>query len=150
MNRRLSIVLLLAFLAACVPESGRRTPVVPPTPEPEPQPDPDPITEVETPGAYGVEGGTLLFDTGRLQISQLRYGNSLSIRLLDPEALSVVSLSGLPSAFKAGDKCSFLYRVSRNGIIVAVSAYKDVEVLKVEDGKAWLKQDEQTYFVLEL
>ena len=53
-------VLAAALLCSCIPKTPDRP--TPPAPDPPVPDDPDPITMVTTPGAYGVEGGDVIFD----------------------------------------------------------------------------------------
>ena len=144
------MLVLLAGLVGCVEKESQRKPQVIPPDDPPVVVDPDPITEVETPGAYGAEGGTLLFEDPRFQTSILKYGTSMSVRVLDPENRNVVSFSGLPTMLRPGQKLSFLYRVSRSGLIAVSHRYPSVTVIQIKDGKVWLKQDDNCYFVLEI
>lgn len=143
------MALLLALVWACEPEAERRPTPQPPQPEPPVNPD-DPITQITVPGAYGVEGGTVLFEDAALQRSLLRYGDGQSLRILNPGTMSVVSISGLPDPLRAGARVSFLYRVSKEGISQVARRYEGVEVLKTADGLTWLKVNDATYFILEL
>lgn len=139
---------LLAGLLACVPEAQRQKPV-PVVPDPPPIDQPDSILTVEVPGAYGVQGGTLVFDGHRLQTSILQYGAVQSVRVMDPDNLTVVSFSGLPRPLEEGEEVSFLYRVAQKGIVTVSRRYSGIAVLQVKDGLAWLKQDDDCYFVIE-
>ena len=143
---------MTAVLAAAVcsceerntPDRPAPTPPVPVEPE-----DPDPITMITTPGVYGVEGGTIVFDFSVHQLSRLDYGHYSSFRLFNPEDVSVISISGLPQYFDAGDTVSFLYRIQKAGHN-EVSVNYEMEVLQVKDGKAWLKKDDVTFVVIVL
>ena len=139
--------LVLALVCSCIPRTpDRPTPPAPVPPVPE---DPDPITMITTPGAYGVEGGDVVYDPSIHQISVLDYPGGYSYRILDPAKVSVTSVSGLPRVLEAGDTVKFLYRVFQQGHSV-VSVTYEMTVLQIKDGKAWLKQDDETFFVISL
>lgn len=142
------MALLATAVCACEePKTPDRPVPTPPVPV-EPK-DPDPITMITTPGVYGVEGGTVIFDFSVHQLSRLDYGNYSSFRLFNPEEVSVISISGLPQDFDAGDTVSFLYRIQKAGHS-EVSVNYEMEVLQVKDGKAWLKKDDETFIVIVL
>ena len=148
---RLRNIILAAIatvaVCSCDPRTPDRPAPKPPTPvEPE---DPDPITMITTPGAYGVEGGTVIFDFSTHQLSILEYEEGFSYRLFNPEEVTVHSISGIPGEFKAGETVSFLYRVQKAGRSI-VSVRYEMEVMQVKDGKAWLKKDDETFFVIVL
>ena len=63
--------------------------------------------------------------------------------------MSVTSVSGLPRVLKDGETVEFLYRVYQQGHSVVSTTYK-MTVLQIKDGKAWLKQDNETFFVIAL
>lgn len=138
----LCIVVALGALCACGP---RETPL-PPSPEPQVE---DPVLKVQTPGAYGVPGGDQILLPSR-QCGVLTYGNSFSVRLLDPSTLTVASISGLPLGLRQGQRVSFLYRLSTRGRTLATQAYENVQVLQLKDQMAWLKADDNTFFVISL
>lgn len=140
-------VLAAALLCSCIPKTPDRP--TPPAPDPPVPDDPDPITMVTTPGAYGVEGGDVIFDLSVNQFSVLEYTGGCSYRIINPQTVTVVSVSGLPRVLVAGDKVSFLYRVLEQGHST-VSARYDMTVLQIKDGKAWLKKDDTTFIVIAL
>lgn len=110
----------------------------------------DPIFRVHTMGAYGVPGGDVFFEPGRIQFSRLLYGeSSMCFRLLDPERTRVASLSGLPRQLEPGMQFPVYYRVSEEGF-TRVSEHYDVLVIRVRSPYAWLKKDDSTYFVIKL
>lgn len=125
-----------------VPEKPVPTPPAPVEPE-----DPDPITMVTIPGAYGVEGGDVVFDMSSHQLSRLEYSSGISYRILNPEKVIVYSVSGLPGNIEPGNSVTFLYRVQEAGHST-VSVQYDMQVMQVKDGKAWLKKDDNTFFVI--
>lgn len=136
------MVVACGVFCACEP----REKPVPPGPEPEVE---DPVVKVQIPGAYGVPGGDQILLPSR-QCGVLFYGNSFSVRLLDPGTVTVASLSGLPSGLSQGQKVSFVYRLSSRGRTLALESYEDIPVIRVKDNMAWLKKDEQTFFVISL
>ena len=139
--------LALALVCSCIPKTPDRP--TPPAPDPPVPEDPDPITMITTPGAYGVEGGDVIFDQSVNQLSVIEYSGGCSYRIFNPETITVVSVSGLPRVLGAGDSVSFLYRVLEQSHS-AVSTRYDMTVLQIKDGKAWLKKDDTTFFVIAL
>lgn len=143
-----SIRWIVCLMMAVFATSGckeKESPVIPPGPEVEE----DPLERVRVPGAYGVPGGDQILQLSR-QSSTLFYGNSFSYRLLDPSTLTVVSLSGFPKGLEEGDTVSFTYRLVRRGVTIATARYDGVKVIKTGGGMAWLKKDENCFFVIEL
>lgn len=120
-------------------------------PQPTP-PDPgkeDPIVQVVVPGAYGVPGGTQVYNADRHQLSTLECPDgTLTFRLIDPGERKVLGLYGIPSQLKAGERIAFRFRVMVNGYTLQSEEYTDVQVLKLTTDGIWLKKDESTYFVL--
>lgn len=131
-------VLLLLLLWGC---PSRPTP-----------PDPgkeDPIVQVVVPGAYGVPGGSQVYNADRHQLSTLECPDgTLTFRMLDPGERKVLGLYGLPAKLKVGDLVSFRFRVLVNGYTLQSEEYTGVQVLKLTPDGIWLKKDDTTYFVL--
>ena len=131
-------VLLLLLLWGC---PSRPTP-----------PDPgkeDPIVQVVVPGAYGVPGGSQVYNADRHQLSTLECPDgTLTFRMLDPGERKVLGLYGLPTKLKVGDRVSFRFRVLVNGYTLQSEEYTGVQVLKLTPDGIWLKKDDTTYFVL--
>ena len=138
----LCMVVACGALCACEP----REKPVPPSPEPAGE---DPVVKVQIPGAYGVPGGDQILLPSR-QLGVLFYGSSFSVRLLDPATVTVASISGLPEGLSEGQKVSFVYRLSSRGRTLALQAYEDIPVVRIKDNLAWLKKDDQTFFVISL
>lgn len=131
-------VLLLLLLWGC---PSRPTP-------PDPGKD-DPIAQVVVPGAYGVPGGSQVYNPDRHQLSTLECPDgTLSFRLLDPGERKVLGLYGIPSRLREGERISFRFRTMVNGYTLQSEEYKDVLVLKLTPDGIWLKKDDSTYFVL--
>lgn len=116
---------------------------------PGPEPVEDPITKVSVPGAYGVKGGDKILLPSS-QTGVLVYDKSFSFRILDPATLTVVSLSGLPVGLQVGDRISLHYRLSRGGRTLESEVYENVEILMTNDKMAWLKKNEEIFFVIQL
>lgn len=148
LKRLISVfVLALALVFSCVEKKPDRP--TPPAPDPPVPEDPDPITMITTPGAYGLEGGDVIFDPVINQLSVVEYPGGCSYRLLDPLKLSVTSISGLPRVLSAGETVSFLYRVMEQGHSVVSTRY-EMTVFQLKDNKAWLKQNDSTFVVIAL
>ena len=140
-------VLALALISSCIPKTPDRP--TPPAPTPPVPDDPDPITMITTPGAYGVEGGDVVFDLSVNQLSVVEYQGGCSYRILNPETVSATSVSGLPRVLSEGETVSFLYRVLEQGHATVSTRYQ-MTVLQLKDGKAWLKQNDSTFVVIAL
>lgn len=140
--RRLAILAFTAFFL-----SGQCDRELPPSPGPEPSE--DPITKVLTPGAYGVKGGDKILLPSS-QTGVLTYGNSFTFRILEPSTLTVISLSGLPVQLKVGDRISLHYRLAKGGRTLESEVYENVEILLTNDKMAWLKKNDQIFFVIQL
>jgi hypothetical protein len=109
----------------------------------------DPIVQVVVPGAYGVPGGTQVYNADRHQLSTLECPDgTLTFRLLDPGERKVLSLYGIPSQLREGEHISFRFRTMVNGYTLQSEEYTDVLVLKLTPDGIWLKKNESTYFVL--
>ena len=148
LKRLISMSLLAAALVcSCITKTPDRP--TPPAPDPPVPEDPDPITMITTPGAYGVEGGDVVFDPSVNQLSILEYQGGCSYRILNPDKATVISISGLPRGLTEGERVSFLDRVLEQGHS-SVSTRYNMTVLQIKDGKAWLKQDDETFFVIAL
>ena len=108
----------------------------------------DPILQTEVPGAYGVPGGSIVLrDCWQLGI--LRYGgNRQNLRLVYPARARSITLSGLPRLLRSGMEFQVLYRETEQGYTRVCLPYK-LRVIQVKDGKVWLKESDQTFFVLE-
>ena len=108
----------------------------------------DPILQTEVPGAYGVPGGSIALRDG-WQLGILRYGgNRQNLRLVYPARARVITLSGLPRPLRSGMEIQVLYRETEQGYTRVCLPYK-LRVIQVKDGKVWLKESDQTFFVLE-
>ena len=129
--RKIVAIFLAAFVLASCDE--REEPVPPDPPQPE-----DPVLHVSVPGAYGVKGG----DKIQLPSSQTR--------ILDPSTLTVVSLSGLPVGLEVGKHISLHYRLARGGRTLVSEVYENVEILLINDQMAWLKKNDEIFFVIQL
>lgn len=143
---------LAAMAAAFVLASCEEDPPVIPSvtpPDPVVPQDPDPITVNTIPGAYGLEGGDVLFDASVYQISSLYYKTGCSYRILDPASMSVVSFSGFPNIkdLRNGTKVSFLYRVQKHGHTTVCRKY-DMVVVQEQDRMVWIKESDTCYIVL--
>jgi hypothetical protein len=99
-------------------------------------------------GAYGVKGGDFLYNPARQQLSQLRYPGGMSFRILEPATARVCTLSGLPEKLEAGQAFTLQYRVSEKGFVTQYESYPDVRVLRVTSSLAWLRFNDNVYFIV--
>ena len=108
----------------------------------------DPIFRVHTLGAYGVPGGDWVYQEERFQTGRLLYGEDrMSFRIVEPGAVRVMLLSGMPHSMEPGMHFPVFFRVVDHGY-TRCSSYYDVQVIRVRDSLTWLKNDDQTYFVI--
>ena len=108
----------------------------------------DPILQTEVPGAYGVPGGSIALRDG-WQLGILRYGgNRQNLRLVYPARARSITLSGLPRLLRSGMEFQVLYRETEQGYTRVCLPYK-LRVIQVKGEKVWLKESDQTFFVLE-
>ena len=141
-KRRLLCLAFATFLLC-----GCKEPVVPKPPVPEPEE--DPITHVQVPGAYGVKGGDKILLPSS-QTGVLIYDKSFTFRIIEPSSMTVVSVSGLPVGLKVGDRISLQYRLSRGGRTLESEVYENVQILMTNDKMAWLKKNDEIFFVIQL
>ena len=133
----------LVLLLGCVHRGPN--PPVPPSPDEE-----DPIVQVKEPGAYGIPGGSQVYNPERHQLSVLESTDGTqAFRLLDAGERKVLSVSGIPANLTENSRISLSYRILVNGYTLQKEQYQDVLVLKVTDKLIWLKKDETVYFVLQ-
>ncbi len=121
--------------------SGNRTREVTVLQEPE-----DPQLQVLVPGAYGVEGGSIVYERGQAQISRLTDGDSYQFSLLYPAEVKAVSIT-VPSALEAGADVSVGYKVVEKDRTLVMTGYT-ARVLRIREPYVWLKVDDTVYFVI--
>ena len=121
--------------------SGKRTREVTVLQEPE-----DPLLQVTVPGAYGVEGGDVVYSRTQAQISRLTDGDTYSFSLLYPADVKVVSIS-VPSSLEAGADVSVGYRVVEKDRTLVKTDYT-ARVLRIREPYVWLKASDSVYFVI--
>lgn len=134
--------LCLILLLGC--EETQPKPPVPPVPEE------DPILQMQVPGAYGIPGGSQVYNEERHQLSTVECPDgTLVFRLLDPGERKVLSIHDIPATLQEGDRIPLHYRIMVNGYTLQCESYTDLQVLKLTSRMIWLKKDETTYFVLQ-
>ena len=144
----LACSLTLAFTGACSCQKDPE-PVVEPAPGPEPDPEPDPgFLEEVIPGIYDAQGGNRLYDSASQQLSRLVSGGRVSMRILEPGTLRVLSVSSWPENLHEGDRVQLFCRETERGITRFSKQYADVRVLKVKDGLVWLESPEGVRFIV--
>lgn len=136
------VAIYAAFVLVSCKDPVQPAPPDPPVPE-------DPVLHVSVPGAYGVKGGDKI-QLPYTQTSVLTYGNSFTYRILDPATLTVVSLSGLPVGLEVGKRISLHYRLMKGGRTLVSEVYENVEILLINDQMAWLKKNDEIFFVIQL
>ena len=106
----------------------------------------DPLLQVTVPGAYGVEGGDVVYSRTQAQISRLTDGDTYSFSLLYPADVKVVSIS-VPSSLEAGADVSVGYRVVEKDRTLVKTDYT-ARVLRIREPYVWLKASDSVYFVI--
>lgn len=107
----------------------------------------DPILQVTALGAYGVEGGDVIYERGRAQISRLTDGDSFQFSFLYPSEVKVVSVT-VPSSLEEGAVVSLGYRVVEKDRTLFKSEYPAATVLRIREPYVWLKVSDTVYFVI--
>lgn len=122
--------------------SGTRVREVTVTQDPE-----DPIVQVSVPGAYGVEGGDVLYRRTQSQISRLSDGDSYQFSLLFPSQVKVVSIS-VPMALEEGNQVALSYKVVEKDRTLVKTDYPSAKVVRIREPYVWLKVSDTVYFVI--
>lgn len=107
----------------------------------------DPVLQVTVPGAYGVEGGDVIFNRTETQISRLTDGSSFHFSLLYPADVRVMTVS-VPSVMEKGDTVALSYKIVEKDRTLVKTDYPKVAVLRIREPLVWLKVDENVYFVI--
>ena len=107
----------------------------------------DPVLRVTVPGAYGAEGGTLVYERGSTQISRFTEADVFRFSLLFPEQVKAAVIQ-VPASLEEGQRVSVGYKgVEKDRTLVSTS-YPNALVLRVKDGFVWIKLREDLYFVI--
>ena len=100
-----------------------------------------------TPGVYAYEGSDWLYEDGSMQLS-VRTGNGeTAFRIYEPSTYTVIQVTGLPEAIAENDRLDI--RLARY-VKQAATHFSDlsVQVVHIEDGKAWLMAGNGTGFIV--
>ncbi|MBO4341396.1 MAG: BACON domain-containing protein [Bacteroidales bacterium] len=113
------------------------------------QPAPDPVTLNKIAGFYGVEGGDVPLN-GLRQSSSFHSGGTWAFRVLEPSALAVYALGGIPEELSSGDVIpSLSYKVLRQGMVEHLETFRQVKVVRSTPTMVWLRLNDTVYFVVE-
>lgn len=107
----------------------------------------DAILRVTVPGAYGVDGGSVVFERKTVQMSRLSDGNTFVFSLLFPEEVRVASLQ-LPDALEEGASVTVRYRLVEKDRTLVNTDYPETRVLRIKEPYVWLKSSDELYFVV--
>ena len=107
----------------------------------------DPVLRVTVPGAYGAEGGTLVYERGSTQISRFTEADVFRFSLLFPEQVKAAVIQ-VPASLEEGQRVSVGYKVVEKDRTLVNTSYPDALVLRVKDGFVWIKLREDLYFVI--
>ena len=100
-----------------------------------------------TPGVYAYEGSDWLYVDGSMQLS-VRTGNGeTAFRIYEPSTYTVIQVTGIPEAIAENDRLDI--RLARY-VKQAATHFSDlsVQVVHIEDGKAWLMAGNGTGFIV--
>jgi hypothetical protein len=100
-----------------------------------------------TPGVYAYEGSDWLYEDGSMQLS-VRTGNGeTAFRIYEPTTYTVIQVTGIPEAIAENDRLDI--RLARY-VKQAATHFSDlsVQVVHIEDGKAWLMAGNGTGFIV--
>ena len=107
----------------------------------------DPILSISTPGFYGINGRDYIYRKGLCQTSRITRGGSRSFRMMFPSDICVVQLSGLPLSLTSGETIQAALTIHKDGIL-KYSQQVNVKVMGEDDKLIWLKNSDNTYFIL--
>ena len=110
----------------------------------------DNVLRQNVPGMYGIDGESFLLGTGGWNHSGLVTGKdgSIEYRLMNPESLSVISVTGIKPPLETGNEYSahVVRRVKKN--VILLEDYP-VTLLGESDGMLWFKNSKETYFIIQ-
>lgn len=109
----------------------------------------DPVLRNHVPGFYGVEGGDVAFDAARHQTGVFVNGDERSFRIQEASVPSVAVLAGIPRLPRVGQSFPLRYKRVEGGRLIVLEQYDPVTVIHIGPEMIWLKNDEDTYFVIE-
>ena len=107
----------------------------------------DPILSISTPGFYGINGRDYIYRKGLCQTGRITRGGSRSFRMMSPSDICVVQLSGLPLSLTSGETIQAALTIHKDGIL-KYSQQVNVKVMGEDDKLIWLKNSDNTYFIL--
>lgn len=110
----------------------------------------DPFLSETRPGGYGINGVNYIHVRGEDQLSRLYKDGKLSMRLLYPAEVKVVSFSGIPEDPAVGDEFDLSFSVTVKGEPQIITTFKDVQVVHIDDelGLLYLKKSADVFFVI--
>lgn len=107
----------------------------------------DPILNISTPGFYGINGNDYIYRKGLCQTGRITRGGSRSFRMMFPADICVVQLSGLPLSLTSGETLPATLTIHKDGIL-KYSQQVDVKVMGEDEKLIWLRNSDNTYFIL--
>lgn len=106
------------------------------------------VMEKQVPGAYGILPADFLYQSGTSQWSWRQKEDGCAFRILQPANHQVLDLGGIPAMLRIGD--SFQLRMLlRDGIYTSYDAIFPVNVVDLQDGKAWLAVSGSKGFIIQ-
>lgn len=109
----------------------------------------DPILNVTEPGFYGIDGINYRMGEDGFNQSSVREadGEPARLRLLNASELKAVTVSGFREDVVRGSRLILQVKVQKKNRVL-YSNYITTTVVEVKDGTYWLKESDNTYFVL--
>lgn len=109
---------------------------------------PDPLTLNKVPGLYGMDSGSITV-LGHRQSSSFHYGGRWAYRIIDPNAMTVYVIDGIPEDPVPGSKVTLRYKKVVQGLVESLEIIEDVEVVRNLSGMVWLRKDDTRFFIVE-
>ena len=110
----------------------------------------DNVLRQSTPGLYGIEGNSyLLGSDGWNHSSRVqRPDGTFDYRLMNPESLSVFSVTDLNPSAEIGDEC-FIHILRKDKADISMVVEYPATLIGADDGLLWFKNSKETYFIIQ-
>lgn len=109
---------------------------------------PDPLTLNKVPGLYGLDSGSITL-LGHRQSSSFHYKGVWAYRIIDPNAMTVYVLDGIPENPVPGTAVTLKYKKVVQGLVESLETIEDVEVVRNLSGMVWLRKSDTQFFIVE-
>ncbi|MBR1405938.1 MAG: BACON domain-containing protein [Bacteroidales bacterium] len=116
----------------------------------------DPLTRIYTVGAYDVQGENWLYRPGTDLLSRLYSadGKTVSVRIVNADDVSVITMGGIPVDIAVGDECTIAFSYFQSGKTliqesIAAKVFKTGDPdSKEEQGLVWFRQEDGPGFII--